>query len=67
MTKKKKKKNPFLLKEFRAKECLELVHTNVCKLFNVLSRGEYEFFITFTDDYSRYDYVYFIHRKSNAL
>ena len=51
----------------RAKEVLELVHTDVCGPMNKLARGGYEYFITFTDDYSRYGYVYLMRRKSKSF
>ena len=35
--------------------------------FNAQACGEYEYFITFTNDYSRYSYVYLMHRKFDAL
>ena len=38
----------------RAKEVLELLHTDVCGLMNKPIRGGYECFIMFTDDYTRY-------------
>ena len=60
-------KRSFTVKGYRDKECLELVHTDVCGLFNVHAWELYEYFITFTDDYSRFGYVYLIHRKSDAL
>ena len=60
-------KRPFTIKEVRAKECLELGQTNMCESFNVHVHREYEYFITITDDYSRYDYVYLLHRKSDVL
>ena len=31
------------------------------------AKGGYEYFITFTDDYSRYGYVYLIRRKFQAF
>ena len=31
------------------------------------ARGGYEYFITFTDDYSRYRYIYLMRHKSEAL
>ena len=43
---------------------LELVHTNVCGPMLTQAKGGYEYFITFTDDYSRYGYVYLMKRKS---
>ena len=53
-----------MTKSTRAKKCLELVHTNMYETFNVHAWGEYGYFITFSDDYSRFGYV---HRKSDAL
>ncbi|KAH9769280.1 Integrase catalytic domain-containing protein [Citrus sinensis] len=60
-------KRPFSAKGVRATVPLELVHTNVCRPINVQARGGYEYFITFTDDYSRYGYVYLMRHKSEAL
>ena len=31
------------------------------------AKGGYEYFITFNNDYSRYDYVYLLRRKSEAF
>jgi ABC-type amino acid transport substrate-binding protein len=31
----------------------------------ILARGRYEYFITFTDNYLRFKYVYLVRRKSN--
>ena len=56
-------KRPFKAKGYRATKSLELVHTDVCGLMRVQARGEYEYFITFTDDYSRYGFVYLMHQK----
>ena len=36
-------------------------------LVSIYARGGYEYFITFTDDYSRYGYVYLMKKKSEAL
>ena len=60
-------KRPFKAKGNRATKRLGLVHTDVCELMNVQARGGYEYFITFTDDYSRYGYVYLMHHKSEAF
>ena len=51
-------KRPFNAKGNRANECREPIHSNVCRLFNIQVRGGYEYFVTFTNDYSRYGYVY---------
>ncbi|KAL0561491.1 hypothetical protein IC582_001919 [Cucumis melo] len=60
-------KRPFTGKGHRAKEPLELVHSDLCGPMNVKARGGFEYFITFTDDYSRYGYVYLMQHKSEAL
>ena len=51
-------------KKTRAKECLELVHTDMYGTFRVHAWGGYGYFIVFSDDYFRFGYV---HRKSNTL
>jgi len=60
-------KRPFSSKGRRAKDLLELVYADVYGPINVRARGGYEYFITFTDDYSRYGYIYLMHRKSEAF
>ena len=46
---------------------LEIIHTDVCGPFPVKSVDGYDSFITFTDDYSRYGYIYPIKERSEAL
>ena len=46
---------------------LELIHSNVCGPMLIQVRGGYEYFITFTDDYSRFGYVYLMKRRSKAF
>ena len=53
-----------MTKRTRAKECSELVHTDMYETFSVHPWGGYGYFITFSDDYSRFGYT---HRKFNAL
>ena len=60
-------KKPFTAKEYKAKECLKLVHLDICASFNVHAQEGYEYFITFTNDYSMFGYVYLMHRKFDAL
>ena len=60
-------KRSFIVKGVRAQSCLDLIHSDVCGPFSVHARGGYEYFITFTDDYSRYGYVYLMKKKSEAL
>ena len=46
---------------------LEIIHTNICGPFSVTTLDGYDSFITFTDDYSRYGYIYPIKERSEAL
>jgi transposase InsO family protein len=39
-------------------DLLGLVHTDVCGLMSPVASGGFQYFITFTDDFSRYGYIY---------
>ncbi|KAL0411478.1 UNVERIFIED_CONTAM: hypothetical protein Slati_3737500 [Sesamum latifolium] len=60
-------KKPFVGQSAIANSLLDLVHTNVCGPLNTSTRGGYSHFITFTDDHSRYGYVYLMRYKSEAF
>ncbi|KAJ9561275.1 hypothetical protein OSB04_006435 [Centaurea solstitialis] len=60
-------KQPFNNDNERANELLGIIHTDVCGPFSHEARGGYRYFITFTDDFSRYGYVYLIRHKSEAF
>ncbi|KAJ9557744.1 LOW QUALITY PROTEIN: hypothetical protein OSB04_012358 [Centaurea solstitialis] len=60
-------KAPFNKYNERAADLLEIVHTDVCGPFSHEARGGYRYFITFTDDFSRYGYVYLIRHKSESF
>ena len=47
-------KRPFTTIGYKVKECLELVYIDMCGLLNVDAWWGYEYFITFTNDYSIY-------------
>ena len=57
----------FNAKGRRAQELLELAHTDVCGPMSTQAKEGYEYFITFTDDYSRYGYVYLTRWKSETF
>ena len=59
-------KRPFKAKGYCATKPLELVHI-VCSPMHVQARGGYEYFVTFTDDYSRYGFVYLMRQKSETF
>ena len=60
-------KRPFNTKGRRVQDLLELIYSDVCGPMSVQARGGYEYFITFTDDYSRFGYVYLMKRKSKTF
>ena len=51
-------KTPFSGTMERGTDLLEIIHTNVCGPMSVESRSGYRYFLTFTDDLSRYGYIY---------
>ena len=51
----------------RSTSTLEIIHTDICGPFPVKSVDGYDSFITFTDDYSRYGYIYPIKKRNEAL
>ena len=60
-------KRSFTIKGVRAEGCLDLINSYVCGSFSVHARSGYEYFITFTDDYSQHGYVYLRKKKSKAF
>jgi hypothetical protein len=51
----------------RSARILEIIHTDICGLFLIAFVDGYDSFITFTDDYSHYGYIYPIKGRSEAL
>ena len=60
-------KAPFTGHGERAKDLLELVHTDVCGPMSKHAMGGYSYFITFIDDFSIFGYVYLMKYKSEAF
>ncbi|KAK8681085.1 hypothetical protein V6N13_053492 [Hibiscus sabdariffa] len=60
-------KAPFSGKGERASDLLGLIHSDACGPMNTQARGGYQYFITFTDDFSRYGYIYLMRHKSESL
>ena len=58
---------PFNAKGRKAQELLELVYMDVCGPMSTQAKGGYDYFIIFTDDYSRYGYVYLMRRNFQAF
>ena len=51
----------------RAIDLLEIIHTDVCGPMNIEARGRYHYFLIFTDDLSRYEYIYLMKHKSETF
>src|SRR6266540_696827 len=60
-------KAPFTGVGERAKDLLELIHTDVCGPMSIVARDGFKYFITFTDNLSRYGYVYLMRQKSESF
>ena len=48
-------------------DLLEIIHIDVCGPMSVEARGGYHYFMTFTDDLSRYGYIYLMKHKSKTF
>ena len=51
----------------RATDLLGLVQTDVCGPMSSTARGNFQYFISFTDDFSRYGYVYLMRNISESF
>ena len=60
-------KTPFTGHGERSTKLLGLIHTDVCGPMTTQARGGYSYFITFTDDLSRFGCVYLMKHKSEAF
>uniref|UniRef100_A0A0A1WFC7 Retrovirus-related Pol polyprotein from transposon TNT 1-94 n=1 Tax=Zeugodacus cucurbitae TaxID=28588 RepID=A0A0A1WFC7_ZEUCU len=58
---------PFVASENRAKNILDLVHSDVCGPFSTQSHGGSRYFLTFIDDKSRSMFVYFLKTKDQVF
>ena len=64
----KQHKNPYPNHSLnRSKEPLDLVHSDVCGKISEKSLSGGEYFLTFTDDHSRYVWVYILKQKSEVF
>ena len=60
-------KTPFSGKMEQATYLLEIIHTDACALMSVEARGMYRYFLTFTDDLSRYGSIYLMKHKCETF
>ncbi|GJU97133.1 retrotransposon protein, putative, ty1-copia subclass [Tanacetum coccineum] len=60
-------RKPYTHQVERAKDLLGLIHTDVYGPFKIMSIQEASYFVTFTDDFSRYGYVYLLKHKHEVF
>jgi hypothetical protein len=60
-------KAPFTGQSERTSDLLKFVHTDVYGPMSSVARGGFQYFITFTDDFSRYGYIYLMRHKSKSF
>ncbi|GJZ95206.1 retrotransposon protein, putative, ty1-copia subclass, partial [Tanacetum coccineum] len=60
-------RKPYSHQVKRAKDLLGLIHTDVCGPFRIVSRQGAKYFVTFTDDFSCYGYVYLLKHKHEVF
>ncbi|GKA99606.1 retrotransposon protein, putative, ty1-copia subclass [Tanacetum coccineum] len=60
-------RKPYTHQVERAKDLLGLIHIDVCGPFRTMSKQGASYFVTFTDDFSRYGYVYLLKHKHEVF
>nr|GFA01973.1 hypothetical protein [Tanacetum cinerariifolium] len=60
-------KKPFSHKTEKVNDVLGLIHTDVCGPLRHVSKKGASYFITFSDDYSRYGYIYLLKHKHEVF
>ena len=63
----KSKASPYRAAGQQSKEIMELIHSNLSGKITVPSLGNFQYYITFIDDFSRMAFLYFLHTKDDAL
>jgi len=63
----KQTRKPHKAVEERCLEPLELIHSDLCEMNGVLTKGRKRYFITFIDDCTRFCYMYLLSSKDEAL
>ena len=60
-------KTPFFGTMERDTDLLEIIHTDVCGPMSVDARGGSRYFLTFTNDLSRFEYIYLMKHKAETF
>ena len=54
-------------KRWKSSDLLEIVHYDICGSLRIKTHRGMKYFVTFTDDYSKYGYIYLLKYKSKAI
>jgi hypothetical protein len=60
-------KNPFPSSNNKAKGAQDIVHSDVCGPMSTTSLSGYVYYVSFTDDFSRNTWIYFLKAKSEVF
>ena len=60
-------RSPFNGRVERVDDLLGIIHTDVCGPMSVSTRNGCHYFVTYTDDLSRYGYIYLMKHKSETF
>jgi hypothetical protein len=60
-------KKSFKKKGTKTKDLLKIIYSDVCGPMRTSTRDDFRYFITFTDDYSHYSYIYLMKNKSESF
>jgi hypothetical protein len=58
---------PYMAAKVRNLVPLDLIHSDLCEINGILTKGAKRYFITFIDDSTRFCYVYLLKSKDKAL
>lgn len=53
--------------DYRSREPLELVHSDICKPIDPISRDGFRYVVSFLDDFTGFKAVYLLNQKSEML
>ncbi|GJT95598.1 retrotransposon protein, putative, ty1-copia subclass [Tanacetum coccineum] len=60
-------RKPYSHQVEKANDLLGLIHTDICGLFRTVSRQRASYFVTFTDNFIHYGYVYMLKHKHEVF
>lgn len=59
-------RKPFKSRSFQTRRLLEIVHSDVCGPISPTTWNGKKYFLSFTDDYTRFSIIYLLEKKSSV-